>query len=400
MKTSILTGLLILCSFLVFSQKQTDFEYTIQFKPFSKERKIYVHLPEDYYKNETDTYGVIYVLDGQGNEYYNNAKSIIDYLVWSSQIIPVIVVGIHSDNRHTEFIPKDRTLAKDNSKNNGEALLLTSHIKNEIFPLIEEKYRVTEFRALIRHSRGGAFVANTIFSDNKDMFNAYLAISPGMHYVNNQILNDAEDLIVSNEKFNKFYYCSYGTIGSLEKYFMPQVQYLDSLLEKHPNKTLIWRKKEIENTTHWGTVAPSLTYGLLEMSRNYRMDQLLIDRFSNNPKKSIATLIDDFYITQDKILGYTIPMNASTLRYYGSEYAEQESYKKAIEVLNLSLEKEPNVVATYWEVAMAYKSLSDNLMAKSNLEKALAIIESGKTDWESAKIERWKKMVNDEMEKL
>ncbi len=400
MKTLILTGLLLFCSFLVFSQKQTDFEYTIQSKSFNKDRKIYVHIPEDYYKNESDTYGVIYVLDGQGNEYYNNAKSIIDYLVWSYQIMPVIVVGIHSDNRHTEFIPKDRTLAKDDSNNNGEALLLTNHIKNEIFPLIEEKYRVTEFKALIGHSRGGAFVANTIFSEHKDMFDAYLAISPGMHYVNNQILNDAEKMITNNAKFNKFYYCSYGTVGSLEKYFKPQVEYLDSLFQKHPNKTLIWRKKEIKNTTHWGTVAPSLTYGLLEMSRNYQVDQLLLDRFSNNQKKSIATQIEDFYETQNKILGYTIPMSASTLRYYGSEYAEEESYKKAIELLNLSLEKDPNVVATYWEIAMAYKNLSNIPMAKNNIKKALAIIESDKTGWNNEKVKRWKKIIADELEKL
>jgi predicted alpha/beta superfamily hydrolase len=400
MKNSILTILLLCCSFLVFSQKQTDFEYTIQSKSFNKDRKIYVHIPEDYYKNETNTYGVIYVLDGQGKEYFSNAKSIIDYLVWSYQIMPVIVVGIHSNNRHTEFIPKDRTLAKDDSNNNGEALLLTNHIKNEIFPLIEEKYRVTEFRALIGHSRGGAFVANTIFSKNKDLFNAYLAISPGMHYVNNQILNDAEKMITSNAKFNKFYYCSYGTVGSLEKYFKPQVEYIDSLLQKHPNKTLIWRKKEFKNTTHWSTVAPSLAYGLLEMNRNYKVDQLLIDRFSNNPEKSIASQIEDFYEKQHQILGYTIPISASTLRYYGSEYKEDERYKKTIELLNLSLEKDPNAVATYWEIAMAYKNLKNIPQAKSNIKRALTIIETGKTGWNNEKIERWKKIINDELQKL
>ncbi len=400
MKNSILTSLLVCFTFLVFSQKKTDFEYTIQSKSFNKDRKIYVHIPEDYYKNETNTYGVIYVLDGQGKEYYNNAKSIIEYLVWSYQIMPLIVVGIHSENRNTEFIPKDRTLAKDASNNNGEALLLTNHIKNEIFPLIKEKYRVTEFKALIGHSRGGAFVANTIFSDNKDLFNAYLAISPGMHYVNKQILNDAEEMITNNAKFNKFYYCSYGTIGSLEAYFKPQVEYLDSLLQKHPNKTLIWRKKEFKNTTHWSTVAPSLAYGLLEMNRNYQVDQLLIDRFSNNPEKSIATQIEDFYEIKNKILGYTIPISASTLRYYGSEYKEEERYKKAIELLKISIKKKPNVVAAYWEIAMAYKSLNNITMAKNKIKEALAIIESGKTGWKNEKIERWKKKINDELEKL
>ncbi len=400
MKTSLLTCFIFCYSCMALSQNKTDIEFTIQSKPFAKERKIYAHVPDDYYKNDTSKYGVIYVLDGQGKEYFNNAKSIIDYLVWSYQIMPVIVVGIHSDNRHTEFIPKDRSLATDDPDNNGKAHLLTSHINNEVFPLVNKNFRTTSFRALIGHSRGGAFVANTIFSKNKDMFQAYLAISPGMHYVNNQILNDAKRMLTNHTRFNKFYYCSYGTIGSLEKYFKPQVEYIDSLLLKHPNESLVWHKKEFLNTTHWSTVAPSLAYGLLEMNRNYQVDQLLIDRFSESQEKSIATQIEEFYEMQIERLKYTIPLSAATLRYYGSEYKEEERYKKTIELLTLSLDKDPNVVATYWEMAMAYKNLDNVSMTKFNLIKALEIIDSGKTDWNSEKVERWRKIVQDELKKL
>ena len=168
------------CLPLLAQEPTYDVTYTQPSAAFNKDRTFYVHVPELFYETE-EAFGVIYVLDAQAASFYNQAKSIADYLVWSSHLFPVIVVGIHSDNRGTEFIPKDRSQPLDSEDNNGQAQVLRDHLKNEVFPLIQQNYRVNDFRALIGHSRGGAFVANTLFSDQKDLFNAYIAISPAMH---------------------------------------------------------------------------------------------------------------------------------------------------------------------------------------------------------------------------
>lgn len=380
--------LLLISNYSISQDQEVDFEFTIDSEHFKKERKIYVHLPKDYYQMDEQEFGVIYVLDGQGTSFYNNAKSIIDYLVWGSQIFPVMVVGIHSDDRGPEFVPKNRTLADDDPDNFGTAHLLQGHLAEEVFPLIQEKFRTSQFRALIGHSRGGAFVANTLFSDKKDMFNAYVAISPGMHYIDKQILNDVETSIKSGAPFHKFFYATYGTIGSLEKYFKPQVEYIDSLLTEHPNPTLVWEKKEFENTTHWGVVAPSISYALLSMSRAYQADQYLIDKFCDTKTKSVAEQIDHYYQQQEKNLGFTYPISARDIKYYGDQQSEYENYDRASELYELAISKGGADHRLFSSAGWNYQKWGKKQKAKEYYERCIKLYEENDMAWDKEKQNR------------
>ena len=400
MRLSLSILLLSIIHCVVVSQDQYDFEFSIESEAFDKDRKVYVHLPERYYEHPEEEFGVVYLLDGQGKSYYNNAKGIIDYLNWSSQIFPVIAVGIHSDNRGTEFIPLDRSKSDNDPDNNGQAHLLRTHLKDEVFPLLQEKFRISPFRAIVGHSRGGAFVANTLFSDEKDLFHAYISISPGMHYLNRQILNDAEEMITSEAEFHKFYYCTHGTVGSLEKYFKPQVEYLDSLFRQHPNSTIHWGKKEIEATSHWGCVAPSLVHGLLEMSRAYQVDQHLIDEFALSEKMTIKEQVANYYSNQLARLGFTIPASARDYHYYANQQTEYEDYHSAIEIYDLALELDPTNVRTLWNKSWALRSLERNDEVKKIYDQILELIDQEDSDISEERKANYKKNIASELAKM
>ncbi|MEO0626821.1 MAG: alpha/beta hydrolase-fold protein, partial [Bacteroidota bacterium] len=142
--------ILILLSFSnVQAQDQMDFDYKIQSEAFGTERQFYVHLPERYYRNDLDSFGILFVLDAQSDTYYNNASGITDYLVNNYQIFPLIVVGVHSENRGSEFIPLDRSLDPGDSDNYGQAEMLREHISQEIWPVVQENFRVNEFKAIV-----------------------------------------------------------------------------------------------------------------------------------------------------------------------------------------------------------------------------------------------------------
>ena len=386
--------ILLICLITVFlsstliAQDKQEFEFTIPSEAFAADRKFYVHVPERYNQNKTDSLGVIFILDSQSKEFFNNAKSIIDYLIWSYQIPPMIMVGIHSENRNTEFIPLNNSLEKDNPDNAGQAELLRKHLSDEVFPMLESKFRINKFKALIGHSRAGAFIANTIFSDNNDMFNAYIAISPGMDYLNRQILNDAATMIKSNAVFNNFYYCTYGTVGSYEPYFEIQVQYLDSLFQAHPNETIHWDKKKIPGTTHWTVVAPSIVEGLIEMSRAYQVDQVLIEEFSKNEGLSLKEQIDTYYKKQEAKLKYVIPPNAPDLRYYGNEMQELKNYTRAIELYDLSLSYNKNELRTYYGKAGALSQLKKYTEAEKVYKEAIKILELNVTQLEKSDLDK------------
>lgn len=338
--------------------------------------------------------------DAQAASFYNNAKGIIDYLVWSYQISPMIVVGIHNDNRSREFIPLDKSKAADAEGNNGQAEKLRQQLEEEIFPFVDSAFRVNTFKALVGHSRGGAFVANTIFSDKHDMFNAYISISPGMHYLNRQILKEAADIIPTKPAFHNFYFCTYGTVGSLEAYFEPQVKYLDSLFEAHPNPTIHWEMAEMTNKSHWGTVAPSLTEGLLRMNRAYQVDQALIQEFSAHKDKGLKEQVDAYYAQQKEKLGHTVPMNAPNLNYYGNEMLEMGEAERAVELFDLALELNDKETRIYFGKAEALRRTKQIDAAKEVLKEISVLLEKNEAGLSEEDVAKRKRWVKEELEEL
>ena len=398
----VLTLSLILTLYLpsLLAQEKFDFDYKIDSKAFEAERKFYVHVPADYHKNTSDSLGVIFILDGQGKEFYNNAKAIIDYLIWSYQIPKMIVVGVHSESRYKEFIPLDKSKDKSDPQNVGQAEKLREHFVNEMIPILEKDFRINNFKAVIGHSRGGAFIANTIFSEDHDLFNAYIAISPGMQYLNRQILNDAKTMIQENKQFNNFYYCSYGSVGSLESEFSIQVNYLDSLFSAHPNESVHWRTQEMPGKTHWSVVAPSIVDGLVKMNRAYQVDQFLIEEFSQNTGESLKKQIDMYYTQQKKKLKYVIPPNAPELRYIGNEMSEVGMNERAVELFDIAIELDSNQLRTYLSKAEVLIQKKDFAAASEVYETARKMLELNKAGAEEKQLLKDKERLQERIENL
>lgn len=396
MKLILFSVLLVTClPILIFGQEMYDFVYTINSDYFEEERTFYIHVPEDYYKDSTVDYNVVFVLDAQAESFYNNAKGIIDYLVWSYQIMPTIVVGVSSNNRGTEFVPLDKQKPGDDPANNGQAHLLTSHIQNEIMALVEREFRIRRPYVLIGHSRGGAFVANTLFSEHKDVFDAYIGISPAMHYLDKQILQMAEHEISTGSEFNKFFFCSYGTVGTQEAYFGPQVEYLDSLFYTYPNQTIQWEKKKFNGLSHWGVVAPSLVYGIQSMSRAYKADQYLIEQFAKNNDKNIADQLESYYIDQKDKLGISFKLDFGDLRYYAEQQAEFENYKSASELFKLALIDKQNDARANIGLANALRELKEYDAAVLYYKRVLEVLKENEMNWSESKINAWSSTANE-----
>lgn len=383
-------------SFTSLSQNTFDFDYTLNSEAFGKERKFYVHVPELYYEKEDISFGVVYVLDAQAPAFYNNAKSIIDYLVWSYQVMPLIVVGIYSDDRGPEFIPID----KMNPENGGTSHILQNHIRNEVFPFIREKFRVNSFRALIGHSRGGAFIASTLFGEQRDMFNAYLAISPSMGYLKGQILNDVAENIEKKPKYDAFLYASYGSVGSIEQNNETYVHYLDSLWNRYPNPNMHWISKKFEGTSHWGVVAPSVADGILEMNRAYQVDQFLVEKFVKQSDNNLSKQMEEYYSAQQEKLGWTSPLNASDLRYYGTQLSENEKYLPALELLGMAMEKDPFNINTYFNMAWAYRELNRMEEAKAMYLRGKEMLQQNESNKDKVYIDKWLGRIQKQLDEI
>ncbi|MEM6685303.1 MAG: alpha/beta hydrolase-fold protein [Bacteroidota bacterium] len=348
-----------------YAQTDSEIEHTLNSEVFGKDRKVKVFLPNRYRRDTISNFAVTYVLDAQHQIFWDAAKGNIGYLVDNYSVMPMIVVGVVSDNRGSEFNPKSDKLQ--------------NHLKNEIFPLIEKNYRTDGFRAIIGHSWGGAFVGNTIFSDKRDMFDAYIGISPSFGDKDNIIVKNAAAMLKNNTKFGKYLYLSHGDVGRREIEFASYVNSIDSLLKKYPNNTIAWQPRPIERVGHWQIVGPSICDGLISMSRNYFADQKVMEDFAENGR--IQPQLAVFNTTQKEVFGYIHEAGLGYLNFVGNDFKDQNKYEIAVEIYKLGLDKKPEDVRLHVSICDVYDKMNNQELAKPMFAKTKKLLEAQKADF-------------------
>ena len=181
---------------------------------------INVHLPLTYGMNE-DSYPVIYYTDAfVCTEIVTGTKKILDL---SGKIANTILVGISHEGDFTEFvvnrsrdltpthIPQDQILVyPEATPASGGADNFLAFIEHELFPLVEQEYRVdTSNRGLIGSSYGGLFAAWTMVN-SPELFQRYLMASPALFWDDCLFFRQEEELWQKSQTLNAKVYISAG----------------------------------------------------------------------------------------------------------------------------------------------------------------------------------------------
>jgi predicted alpha/beta superfamily hydrolase len=366
MKTSFIFAIFFVYIFFsgtINAQNQQNILHTIQSKVFGKEREIKVFLPERYFRDSTSKFITVYVLDAQDEQVWNMVKSNIDYLVSRYSIIPAIVIGIVSESRGKEFRPPSTNLI--------------NHFSEEVFSIIENNYRTMPLKVLIGHSLGGAFVGNTLFSEHSDLFNSYIAISPSLDINNKIIFKNADSILNSKKDFKKFFYFSSGNVG-FESEFVHNVEQMDSLLTKYQPLNLSWKSNFFKGKDHFSALIPALNDGLLSLSRNYFVDQKIIEDFALNKSYSISKQLSSYYKLQEENFGFSFKPSDNYLKMVADDFNEKELYDLAVQIYQIVLENGANDVKLYFSLADAYDKKGDIDSAKKTFIKSLKLLEEQK----------------------
>lgn len=366
-------------SFAINSQNDTSFiHYIFHSEVFGEDRQITVHLPRTYSESPADSFMVTYVLDAQGPQFFNMVTATLGYLTSRHSIIPTIVVGIHSKNRYVEFTPFARAGAnKRDAEFESKLPNLQEHFKAEVFPYIETNYRTKPFRALVGHSRGGSFVVQTLFDGHKDLFNAYLAISPTLQFDDYQTIDLADAALKANEVINKFLYISSGSVTEQEKYFKGIVQKMDSVVGENPRGHLIYYRGYFEGKDHFSTVPPVITEAMVLLKSEFMPSLENIDRLAKDTSKSISEHIANFVSDRKNIYHFAhVPSN----RYFmnaANEYLEAENYLVALDLYSMVSKNEP--IEKWWEIfnyGKCHAHLKNMLEANKHFDQSLILLEN------------------------
>lgn len=183
--------------------------FKIESKELEETREIYVYYPPDMEKSGIN-YPVIYLLDG--HSLHNICASLVQHYSNRDRIPNAIVVGIASTDRLRDFTPYMRT-AYNGEYGGGAANKFLKFLENELFPLVEEKYPTRDYRVLIGHSYGGLFVTYALMA-KPELFRAYLACSPWLSEVDNQVVNEIGKQLRDGYEKPKLFYLAHEPIDS------------------------------------------------------------------------------------------------------------------------------------------------------------------------------------------
>jgi len=316
---------------------------SIDSKYLNETREVFIHTPEGY-ANSTDSYPVLYVLDGQRN--FFTASAISHYLGQNQQIPGLIVVGIPNTNRNRDFTP----LKVPQNANTGGAENMLKFIDEELKPIIRNNYRAHDFDILFGHSLCGMFSIHTLFNYT-EIFDAHIAASPWLMYQEEHVINEIEKMIGNMDLSDKTIFIS---IGNEPRYFNS----LDRVTElfKSNETGLRWEYNQYDTDTHDSIPIKTLVDGLHYIFSDFPITQ-------NVAMGGLESLSELFNHRSTKY-GMTTFLNENVLNNIGYQLLQANEIDKSIEVFMYNAEMNPNS-------SNVYDSLGDAYDAKGLIKKAL-----------------------------
>ncbi len=355
----------------------------IQSKVLQEEREIQIYLP-DSYEESNKNYPVLYVLDGQ--RLFLHGVSLYQSFSHFKKTPEFIVVGISNKypDRFTHF-----SSGSDN---------FLSFIENEVITVIDENFRTSEERLLFGWEYGGGFVIKSML-DKPNLFDAYLASSA---YPITNTTKRMDSLLSSNIKFNTLLYFSASTS---ESGLFVSANKLDSILKRKAPVSMKWVFKKLEGVDHSSTPYSAMEDGVKQYFKYY--PELQFSTFDEFREAGRLPYVIEYYKRRAEKFGFspelsewtkfTILRNAirankfSEFEIYANTfisvdfihglrgnrpyeitdfYRKHKAYDKAIYILEILVEKDPESEKPLTELGDVYTLLNNKKEASKYYKKA------------------------------
>lgn len=164
---------------------------TLNSKTNGVDYKLYVSYPRGFEESDAE-YPLIVSLDADYS--FAIIRNVVEHLSDRHDIPPMVVVSVayggettmtsYRMNRSRDYTPvfdKDDGYGTAFQESSGGAPKLLAFMRDELVPLMQEKYRATGKRALVGHSYGGLFTAWAMLQEPQ-LFDGYISVSPSLWY--------------------------------------------------------------------------------------------------------------------------------------------------------------------------------------------------------------------------
>lgn len=174
-------------------------------------RNYWIHLPENYGQDTTQTYPVIYLLDG--DSFFHSLVGISKtFSTVRGKFLPQsIIIGVLNVDRTRDLTPtasaagRDGKIAPGAIPQGGGSETFSRFLTGELRAVIDSTYRTNGKNMLIGHSYAGLFTLNT-FLRHTERFDTYLAVDPSLWWDQGKLAEEADALIEGKDFAGKSLY--------------------------------------------------------------------------------------------------------------------------------------------------------------------------------------------------
>ncbi len=202
-----------------------------------------VMLPASYSANSSKLYPLLLLLDG--SRYGDIVAGNATFLARVGEIPEHLIVAIDSNDRMRDFTPTD----SPDWEGDGGASTFLLFLRQELLPIIEKEYRVSERRMIWGHSLGGLFAFYTLYAA-PELFDARLVDDGTLDWDSNVTERSLGDFLDRQTPAGQFLYFNSSYLLPTDD---PKLQWFDGLAEvlkaKAPAK-LRWTYDPMPSETH------------------------------------------------------------------------------------------------------------------------------------------------------
>lgn len=328
-------------------------QYKINSQIIGEQRTILVRVPANY-ASSSEKFPVIYMLDAHAPQ---NAMMVglIEQQVWGGMMPEMIVVGIQNTNRTRDLTPSKTERA---GSGGGEKFL--EFIEKEVIQMVEKNYRTQPFRIFAGHSLAGLAVVNSFIS-RPDLFNAYIAASPVLHWDNDFVIKRAEELFKQKRDFKKTMFIALGD----EPDYVNGFNSFQDLLKKSKPKNFEYEFQHYKDENHGSVVLRAYYAGLRKIFNGW-----------TPPPTGSLTDLENHYKKLSERFGYQIKIPEDLLNRAGYQLLNANKINEAIDIFRKNVENFPNSANVYDSLAEAYEKNGQLKQAQESYEKAYKMAES------------------------
>ena len=331
-------------------------EVNLKSKILNENRTMLIYLPDNYQINNK-TYPVLYLLDG--GFHFHHTSGIVQFLSAQGIIPEMIVVAITNVDRNRDFSPTH----EDRIPTSGGAGKFLSFLTEELIPFIDLNYRTQNFDLLVGHSFGGTFATYALL-EKPDVFEAYIAISPYLHYDNQYLIKQAETKIMSDYDKNVQFFMTLGD----EPAYVPSLTKLESIIEIKSPKNFDFTYIQMKDEDHGSVPHLSIYNGLQAIYSDWQVPrETFIEGLAS---------IEKHYKKISKKYGTKLEVSENTINILGYYYLNNKEFDKAIKAFKENVKRFPASANVYDSLGEAFENSKQIKKAEKNYQKAVELAEN------------------------